>query len=127
MSSAVIGVALAVTAWFALLAVQSHATDSATRIIDSPRPTAAQARHARGLLDTASVLNPDQSIVLLRSQLAAARGQTALARRLAADATRSEPDNPDAWLQLTRVSAPAPAAVALQHLARLAPNITGQS
>jgi hypothetical protein len=127
MSSAVIGVALAVTAWFALLAVQSHATDSATRIIDSPRLTAAQARHARTLLDTASVLNPDQSIVLLRSQLAAARGQTALARRLAGDATRSEPGNPEAWLQLTRVSTGTPAAVALQHLARLAPNVSSRS
>jgi hypothetical protein len=122
------GAAVVIAAWFVLVGVQTHATDAATTIITGhARPTAAQAAHAGRLLDTAATLNPDREVDLLRSQLAYARADKPRARRLAGRVAHAEPDNVQAWLQLTRVSYGAPAAVALQHAARLAPTVKSGS
>ena len=122
MAAAVIAVA-----WFALLVVQTHATNAASAIVASGRVTPAQGDHAAALLDTAARVNPDQTVGLLRSQLAEARGETSRARRLAMEVTRAEPDNAQAWLQLTRISAGPARVVAFRHLVRLVPPVKGGS
>ena len=116
-------VAVIAAAWLGLVAVQARDTDAATRIIAGPTPTAAQARHARDLLDTAAALSPDREIDLLRSQLAFARGEKAKARRLAASVTRAEPQNANAWLRLIRVSTGPKVPGEILHLGRLVPTV----
>lgn len=122
-------VAAAAVAWFVLGVVQTHGLNAATAIAAQRAPSAAQARHANALLDTAATLNPDQQIAIVRSQLAFARGEKARARRLAAAATHAEPDNAQAWLQLVRVSAgrPSERRRAFIRLVRLVPPVKGGS
>lgn len=117
-------VAAAAAAWFGLLAVQSHATDAATQIAHGAHLSAAEARHADSLLDTAAILYPGQEVTVLRAKVAFAAGHVARARRLAADAARAEPGNPQAWLELTDVSHGTPElAPAFRHLVTLVPPV----
>jgi hypothetical protein len=117
--------AVAVAAWFALGAIQSHDIDAAGSIINSQNHlTAIQADRASSLLDGAATLNPDLGVQLLRSQLAAERGDRAEAHRLALEATRKEPLNADAWVQLIHVSTGVKVLDSeLGHLAALRPII----
>lgn len=116
--------AAAAVAWFALLAVQSHATDAAAPLAGRAHLSAAEARHADSLLDTAAILYPGQEVVLLRAKVAFAAGDVMRARRLAAAATRAEPGNPEAWLERTDVSHGTPElAPAFRHLVSLVPPV----
>jgi hypothetical protein len=115
---------LVVTAWFILGAVQARDVDRAdTLITGGGTPTAAQARAARSLLDTASTLNPDTQIDQLRSQLAWERGNRAEAFRLATAVTRQEPQNAQAWVQLIAVTKGPEVLGEIRHLGALAPNV----
>lgn len=117
-------VAAAAVAWFALLAVQSHATDAATALTGRAHLSAAEARHAGSLLDTAAILYPGQEVTLLRAKVAFAAGQVTRARRLAADAVRAEPGNPEAWLEVVDVShGTRELGPAFQHLVSLVPPV----
>lgn len=121
-------VALAGVAWFALGIYQAHALDGAGAIVAKRSISAAQARRAEHLLDDAQKLYPGQDPTILRSKLAFARGETTLARRLAARAAHAEPDNAQAWLQLVRVSHGTPQlAPAFRHLVKLVPAVSGAS
>lgn len=122
----VCAVALVVGAWFALGVRQSHDLNIATGIVSAPgRLSPAQARRAAALLDRAGQLNPDTSVGLARSQLALRLGNATLARALAREVTRSEPENIQAWLTYASASAHDPRgfALALRHLDRLAPPV----
>ena len=115
---------MAAIAWFALLAVQTHATDAAAPLAGRAHLSATQARHADSLLDTAAVLYPGQEVTVLRAKVAFAAGEVTRARRLAAAATRAEPGNPQAWLELTTVSHGTPElAPAFRHLVTLVPPV----
>lgn len=121
----VVGLLAAVAAaWFGLLAVQSHVTDAATPLAQRAHLTAAEARHADSLLDTAAILYPGEEVTLLRAKTAFAAGRVAVARRLARAATDSEPGNPQAWLELTDVSHGTPElAGAFRQLVSLVPPV----
>lgn len=117
-------VAAAATAWFALLAVQSHATDRAARLAARAHLSAAEARRAGALLDTAAILYPGDEVTVLRARVAFAAGHVARARRLAAEAAHAEPGNPAAWLELTNVShGTSELAPAFRHLVSLVPPV----
>jgi hypothetical protein len=116
--------AAAAVAWFALLAVEGHATDAAAPFAGRVHLTAAEARHADSLLDTAAILYPGQEVVVLRAKVAFAASDVTRARRLAAAATRAEPGNPEAWLERTDVSHGTPElAPAFRHLVSLVPPV----
>ena len=125
--SLVVGAAaLVVCAWFALGIRQSHDLNAATAIVSARAPlSAAQARHAAGLLGAAGQLNPGTSVDLARSELALRRGDGAQARAIALSVTRSEPQNIEAWLAYGTASArdPRAFALALRHLEALAPPV----
>jgi predicted Zn-dependent protease len=101
---AVIAVALAAVAWFGLGIHQSADLSAATSIASRPHPSAAQARHANALLDSAGTLNPDRTVDITRAQLALARGDDAQARSILERVVRAEPQNLTAWIGLERAS-----------------------
>ncbi len=62
--------ALVCCAWFALGVRQSHDLAAANAIVSAQgKPTPAQARRVNSLLDSASTLNPDQQVNILRAGL----------------------------------------------------------
>jgi predicted Zn-dependent protease len=102
---AVVVLALVVSAWFGLGALQAIDTSRATQVLISSGPlTAAQARRAHSLLSSAAVLNPDRSVDLLRGQLAFEQGHPLAAVRIMQDVTAAEPNNLEAWVALARVA-----------------------
>jgi hypothetical protein len=120
-------VAVLAVAWFAVGVRQAHDTDVATSIITGAAPISpAQARHAAALLHDAGQLNPDSAVDLLRAHLAVRLGELARARAIALSVTRSEPQNPQAWLAYGSAAAHDPAAfvLALRRLNELAPLVT---
>jgi hypothetical protein len=119
-----VAVALVVCAWFAISLHQAIDTDAASAIIYGQTvPNAQQAADAGSLLSSASTLNPDTGVQLLRSTLAYERGDDARARQLALAVTRQEPLNLQAWLTFGRASSGDPQAfhLALTHVDELAP------
>lgn len=101
-----VAVAVVVAAWFALGIRQAVNTARATALITGQsRLTAAQARHARSLLDSASTLNPDRTVNLLRGELALAENHNASAQRILLALVHSEPKNLDAWVRLAYAAA----------------------
>lgn len=97
----VLVVAVAAAAWFALGIRQSTDTARATALITGPAPlSAADARRASTLLSDAATLNPDQTVGILRGQLALDLRHNAAAVRILLGVTRREPDNLAAWIQL---------------------------
>jgi predicted Zn-dependent protease len=103
---AVVAVALVAVAWFALGIHQSADLSAASAIASRPHPTAAAARHADALLDSAATLNPDRTVDITRAQLALARGDDARARAILLGVTRAEPQDLDAWIGLVRSGGP---------------------
>jgi predicted Zn-dependent protease len=98
---ALVAVALVACAWFALGIRQAHDVNAAGAILDSPRLTGAQARHAAH----AAFLNPDRQVDVLRAQLRRDQGDLRGARAILRPVISSEPDNLQAWLELARSSA----------------------
>ena len=101
---AVAAIALVAVAWFALGIHQNADLSAATAIASRPHPTAAAARHANALLDSASSLNPDQTIGITRAQLALAQGDEPRARSILERVVHAEPQNLTAWIGLERAS-----------------------
>jgi predicted Zn-dependent protease len=95
-------------AWYALGIRQAQDMQRATSLINGPSSlTPAQARHARTLLHSARTLNPDLTVDILRGELALDQGHPAVAVRALQSVTRREPQNLQAWVQLTFASAKA--------------------
>jgi predicted Zn-dependent protease len=121
--------ALLAAAWFVLGAVQARDIDHATAAISAhPHPSARQAAQVTAWLDTASVLNPDRTVDLLRGQLDLARGRQAQAQRLMKAVTRAEPQNLNAWVALGRASSDNPRLfrAALARVRKLVPLSPGR-
>jgi hypothetical protein len=115
---------IAVCAWFAVGIRQAHDTAAASAILSGgSRLSPAGAARASSLLDGAALLSPDRQVGLLRAELAAERGQRALAQRLALRVAHAEPRNSQAWLLLSSIGTPYEAAVAVQRLAKIAPTV----
>jgi hypothetical protein len=121
---------LLVAAWFGLGVYQSHAVTEARSVLaassSGARPaglTAAQARHADAVLHDAATLSPDQSVDVLRAQVALARGYTGGARRILNDVVGREPQNLAAWIALANASLDDvhQREIALLHVLALAP------
>lgn len=116
--------ALLVAAWFGLAAVQVRDTNRAADILSGARTLSAeQARRVDSLLSSASSLNPDRTVDLLRAEVDYARGRRSRATRILENLVRREPMNIDAWIMLARTGFPHPGIVnrAVQHIARLDP------
>jgi hypothetical protein len=124
--AAVLAVALAACAWFAIGVRQGNAANDAAAIVARPDAGgAASARHAASLLDDAGWLNPDQQVDVLRGILARQRGDLPGARRILRGVVQREPENLQAWIELARSSKgdPATALTALLHVRKLVPAV----
>ncbi|HWE07857.1 MAG TPA: hypothetical protein VG325_00805 [Solirubrobacteraceae bacterium] len=102
-------VAVAACAWFALGVRQSHEVDGATSVVSAANPTAAQLRAAAAQLRSASFLNPDRTVDILRARVAIKQHRLPQARRILAAATRGEPENLEAWIWFTGTNLGRPA------------------
>ncbi len=90
--------------------------------------SSARARADYSTLDDAEALNPDQSLELLRAEVALHSGQHAYALTIAKRIVAREPSNPNGWLALEVVSdkfAPALNRLAQLKLAQLVPPTAG--
>jgi hypothetical protein len=117
---------LVVAAWFGVGVHQAIETGRATtRLSAASSITPADAERIRALLDSASVLNPDRGVDLLRGQLALQLGRHRQTQRIVSRVTRAEPDNLDAWLLLARAATDNPALFqqALVQVHRLEPRL----
>jgi len=120
--------ALVVCAWFALGVRQSQEVDQATNLVGGlqgqQKLSAAQAAHARSLLSSAAVLNPDQQVNVLRARVALLRGQRASAVRILEQVVHQEPDYLEAWYGLaTSASSGSAVNMAIHQIGVLAPII----
>ena len=103
---AVLVVAVAAAAWFALGIRQSTDTSRASALITgASKLSAKEARRASSLLDSASTLNPDRTIDILRGQLAIDQGHNAAAVAMLESVASAEPQNLSAWVQLAYAAA----------------------
>jgi hypothetical protein len=115
--------ALAVAAWFYVGTRQTSDLAAAGKIVNAgDHLSAADARRARSLLDSAAFLNPDRTVVLDRSRIALKTGHRRRAYRLATSVTRSEPMSTLAWEYVFQ-AAPSHAvqAAVLRRVSRLVP------
>ena len=86
-------------AWFFIGARQAHELDSATTLINHQAGNSTRAsEQTLALLRSADFLLPGNEADLLRASLALQRREYAKARRLIGRATRSEPDDLNAWI-----------------------------
>jgi predicted Zn-dependent protease len=117
-----------VCAWFALAWSQARDTERAGALIGSAKSlSAAQARHARSLLQGAGTLNPDAAVDILRGELALGQHNAVSAVQILESVTRREPQNLNAWVQLAFASARAGDSaltlVAARHVSALFPKL----
>jgi predicted Zn-dependent protease len=121
--------AVAACAWFALGAEQARDTGQAKALLSSSTQVSpATATRVRSLLSSASTLNPDSTVDLLRAQLATAQSHPRKALRIVESVVAREPDNADAWVALARVALnrdPAAVERAIRNIARLVPRFNG--
>ena len=104
--------AVAACAWFALGAHQAREVSAAANLISSPPLSHSQVQQAASRLRSAATLNPDRTVDLLRAQLYADQRRYADARTVLEGVVHSEPENLQAWIDLTRYSYGAPATFA---------------
>lgn len=119
--------AVAACAWFALGVRSSHEADRVSSALAfAAKISPAQARADDHALHEAAVLDPDQTLEMLRAEVALHVGRHGDAIAIAEQVTRREPQNPDAWLLLKVVSAgadPALNRLADARLAQLVPPV----
>ena len=119
--------ALLACAWFGLGIRQSHEEARADALVHAAgTPTGAQTATILRLLDSASTLNPDRNIDLLRSEAEVRAGQAAIAERQLMKVIRDEPMNVDAWIELgfaARRIDPTVASLAAARVRELAPPV----
>lgn len=98
-------VSLVAAAWFGLGIHQAHDIGGAAAIVaGTSHVSPGQARHAGDLLRSASVLNPDDEVDILRGELALDEGNRVAARRIFEQVGAKEPENALAWEWLARAS-----------------------
>lgn len=103
--ASIVVLAVAACVWFALAARAAHDVDRASAIVSAKAPlTAAQAAHARSLLDSAATLNPDTAVDLLRAKVALGRNEEAGGVRTILSVTKREPLNLQAWVALAQAT-----------------------
>jgi DNA-binding transcriptional regulator YiaG len=127
--AALLAVAVAACAWFALGAHQAHDTQAATNLLDnSSQLSPTQARAVNSTLDSAATLNPDEEVNILRAEVAIDQGQFARARSMLARVIHREPKNLAAYIAALHASSnDQPAFYAtLIAINRLAPGILSQ-
>ncbi len=91
--------AILAVAWFFIGARQAHELDGATNLIaDHAGNTTPASDRTLSLLRSADFLEPGDEVDLLRAQLALERRKYSKASRLIGQATRSEPDDLNAWM-----------------------------
>jgi predicted Zn-dependent protease len=101
---AALALALAAAAWFAIGVRQAHDLGHATSIVSGGRLSASQARRASDLLHSASFLNPDRQVDVLRARVYLGRGNEPEARTLLRRVVAAEPEYLDAWIWLAHAS-----------------------
>jgi predicted Zn-dependent protease len=102
---AVGALAAVAAAWFAIGVRQDRDTTRATAIVAAATPpTAAQARQASDLLQTAAFLNPDRDLDIVRARLELVRGNQREARAILKRVVSEESLNLEAWIWLARAS-----------------------
>ncbi len=100
---AAISAAALVCAWFALGARQAVDTSRAGAIIDHANTlTPQQAARAQALLSSASVLNPDRQVDILRGIVAQERNDPRRALAIFERVTQAEPMNVTAWVYVAQ-------------------------
>jgi predicted Zn-dependent protease len=112
-------------AWFVLSGVQAVNTNRAAEVVSGSSISRAHARQARRWLATAATLNPDQTVNILRGELAYAEGRDARALDILTSVTRAEPQNLEAWLALAHRAGHQPNLfrAALHRIAQLLPPV----
>lgn len=122
----VLGLGIAMVAWFILGARQAQDISFATNTLTQSGPvTASEAAKASSLLSSARALNPDKEVEVLQAALAAARNDLPRARQILETVGREEPSNLAAWYLLAQVAGgdKQVEALALKHVAELHPNV----
>ncbi len=107
--SALLLVAVAACAWFVVGARQAHEVDQATNAVSAANPTAAQLDAAAAQLRSASFLNPDRTVDILKARVAIRQHRLPRARAILAAVTRAEPQNLEAWIWFTGANLGRPA------------------
>lgn len=118
--------AVIVSAWLALGAVQSHDLTAGTNVATAQTIRPAQAAQGRSWLATAATLNPDYQVALTRAHLFNRIGHAQQAIALIEGVLRAEPRNLLAWYELATVaggSHPRLLTRALAHIRLLAPPV----
>lgn len=116
--------ALVAAAWFGLAATESHDLSVATAIVAAPgEPGPAEVSRAASALSSASFLNPDRNVDVLKGRLYIESARVPLARSVLRAVTRDEPSNLDAWIWFTGASIGdrAAARIGAAHIAELDP------
>lgn len=103
--TSIVVLAVVACAWFALAIRAAHDSNHVSTIVSGKAPlTAAEAAHARSLLDNAATLNPDTGVDLLRAKVSLARNDEASAVRTILNVTSREPLNLQAWVALAQAT-----------------------
>lgn len=125
---ALLGVAAAAVAWFALGARSVHDQNQVTKLVNTHTSlTAAEERYAVAKLAEARTLNPDESLNALHAQIELNAGHAALAEQIAKALARRAPRDVDSWVTLavlTRQSDPAVNRLAIAKVHELAPPVS---
>jgi len=125
---ALLGLAVAAAAWFALGVRAAHDQDAVSALVNSHTSlTAAQANAAEVKIGDAQTLNPDESLLALHAQIEFNAGHAATAERLAKTLVRRAPRDVDSWVTLavlTRRGDPAANALAIAKVHQLAPPVS---
>jgi predicted Zn-dependent protease len=102
---ALLTVAVAACAWFALGVRATHDTEVASSILSGSNSLTPQHAHAAlSEIAAAETLNPDQALEILRAQVELHSGNVAGAVAIAKAVVRREPKNAAAWVVLELVS-----------------------
>lgn len=103
--------ALIVSAWFVIGALQAHDVNAATALLNNQAGTSAAATHRTdSLLSSASFLNPGVDVKLLRARLDMERHDYARAKVLVDQSVASEPNNVSAWISALQLALVDPSA-----------------
>ncbi len=120
---AAISAAVLVCAWFALGTRQAVDTTRAGAIVNHVNMlTRPQAAHVQALLSSASVLNPDRQVDILRGIVAQERNDPRHALAIFERVARAEPMNLTAWVYVAQTGYGSPVLKhAVEEIGRLDP------
>jgi predicted Zn-dependent protease len=127
---AILALALAAAGWFALGAREAHELASVTgATTHGTTLSSARARDALDQLNSASTLNPDRHVDVLRATVLAESHQTQRAVMLLERVVQAEPMNLEAWYALAKLggSDQSLESRALRHILLLVPSLRPRS